>query len=312
MRRIDVLNSLPVSPDSFVVEIGAGPTPFKHTKLILDKYPFENTERHGDIVNIAPVIKADAVRIPLADQACDLLFISHVLEHVPRPDLVLAEAKRCARFVYLEFPSRVRELMYAWSFHKWLVEIENGALTFYRNDIPQLCGDFFHKHYDFLLDVWSDERFPELNGYLYAETSGLAFAFSARTALEHVLETSASGKARTNYRSQYGASGTGATAYSRGLLLKTMLWTVSPDPLIRARRKRQDRVNATRKQELTDGILSKLRCQRCLISSLTFADSSSRSIILCGACQAEYRRERGVFDFDVYADGSANSIEVGP
>lgn len=299
MKRFDVLKTLPVRSDAFVVEIGAGPTPFAHTKLILDKYPFENSERHGDIVNVAPVIKADAVKIPLADKSCDLLFVSHVLEHIDRPELFLAEAKRCAKWVYLEFPTRVRELMYAWSFHRWLIEIENGKLIFYRNDIPQLHGSFFHEHYDFLLDVWSDERFAELNHYLHIEADRLAYEFSPQSALEHVLSVSAKGQQKINYRSRYGASGTGAVAYSPGLLLKTVLWALLPDALLRMRRRMQDRVNAGRKQELTDQLVSRLRCQKCSANALALAPGSSRTVILCSSCGTEYRQVQGIFDFDV-------------
>ena len=169
MRRSTLLERLPVRPSDFVVEIGAGPRPYRYTKLILDKYPFDNVERHGDIVNVAPVIKADALKIPLADKACDLLFVSHVLEHLEDPGKFIEEARRCARRIYLEFPTFRRELMYAWSFHRWVIGMESGRLIFYRNDMPQLFGDFFHSHYDFLLDMWSEERFEELNTFLFGE-----------------------------------------------------------------------------------------------------------------------------------------------
>ena len=295
MRRADVLNSLPVGPGAFVVEIGAGPTPFRYTKLILDKYPFENIERHGDIVNMAPVIKADAVKLPLADQSCDLLFASHVLEHIGQPELFLQEGKRCSKWIYLEFPTRVRELIYAWSFHRWLIEVEGQTLVFYRNDVPQMMGDFFHRNYDFLFDVLSEARFEELNHSLCIETDRLAYRFSPQTAFEHALQVSARGEQKVD-RGPYGSSGVGNLSYPRSLLIKTLLWSLTPDWLVKWRRRMQDRVNARRKPELTEAILTKMVCQKCRANDLTFADA--RSAIVCRSCQVRYPQVRGVFDFD--------------
>jgi len=298
MRRSEVLDALPVPESAFVVEIGAGPTPFRRTQLIIDKYPFENTERHGDVLNVAPILKADAVKLPLADRSCDLLFVSHVLEHIDQPTAFLEEARRCATWVYLEFPSRVRELMYAWSFHRWVIDILDGTtLVFHRNDVPQLFGDFFHQNYDFLLDAWSEERFAELNHSLHVETARLAWEFSPLTALEAALRASACGEDKVNYRSRYGATGVGEVSYSRGVLFKTLLWSVMPDRLLRWRRLRQDRVNAERAVELTEAILARMICQRCRAGALGFVDG--HSAIVCRSCQARYERERGVFDFDV-------------
>lgn len=298
MRRSDVLNSLPVARSAFVVEIGAGPTPFKHTKLILDKYPFENSERHGDIKKIAPIIKADAIKIPLADKSCDLLFVSHVLEHIDRPELFLQEAKRCSKWIYLEFPTRARELMYAWSFHKWLIEMENNKLVFYENDIPQIFGDFFHKNYDFLLDIWSEERFQELNNYVYIESDRLEFEFSQLTAFDYALRRSAKGEQKVNYRSLYGASGAGSVSYSRSLLLKTLIWAVLPDRLIKLRRLLMDKINAGRNPKLTKEILSRLICQKCRSNSLMLANGASGPEIVCEGCRKRYLQVGGVFDFD--------------
>src|SRR4029079_14779766 len=98
MRRSTILKQLPVRASDFVVEIGAGSIPYWNTKLILDKYPFDNLERYGDIRRTAPVIKADAMKLPLADRSCDVIFMSHVIEHLTDPQKFIMEAKRCADY----------------------------------------------------------------------------------------------------------------------------------------------------------------------------------------------------------------------
>jgi SAM-dependent methyltransferase len=297
MGRAEVLNSLPVGPSDFVVEIGAGPVPFHRTRLIVDKYPFDNLERHGDIVNLAPVIQADATKLPIADRGCDVLFVSHVIEHMPRPDLFIEEAKRCARDVYLEFPSLRRELMYAWSFHRWLVTHEDGRLVFYRHDIPQVFGDFFHANYDFPLDLWSEHRFEQLNTHVYCRSGELECEISPKGALQYVLERSASGEARVNFASRYGERGTGNVAYPFAARLKTAAWSLLPGSVLEARNRRRQRSNRRSQQPLSDEIVERLRCQNCRNDQGRLRRSAGA--LVCSSCDARYLEREGVFDFDV-------------
>ena len=77
-----------------MVEVGGGHEPFHRSQLIFEKYPFDDIHRSQAIVYAAPVIIADAVRMPLPDKGCDLLFASHIIEHLPEPDQFLARCQR--------------------------------------------------------------------------------------------------------------------------------------------------------------------------------------------------------------------------
>jgi SAM-dependent methyltransferase len=51
-----------------------------------------------------PVLLADGGGLPLADDAVDLVVLSHVVEHLENPRTALAEAARVARWVFVEVP----------------------------------------------------------------------------------------------------------------------------------------------------------------------------------------------------------------
>jgi SAM-dependent methyltransferase len=301
MRREKILEKLAIRPSDFVVEIGAGTTPFRNTRLIVDKYPFDNLERAGDIAGTAPVIQADAVRLPLKRDSCDVLFMSHVIEHLDEPQRFVDEARRCARNVYLEFPAARRELLYAWRYHRWLVELAGRRLVFHRNDVPQLFGSFFHDHYDLLLDVWSGERHDHLNQHWFGRPDELEIEFARETALEHLLATSARGADMRDFPNPYAETGVGPVDYPRSARLKLALWSLTPESLIRARRRRMQR-NRRPRRPLGDDILRRLLCQACRDDSARIERAHGDGELACSLCGRRYRSRQGIFDFDLAAE----------
>ncbi len=150
MTRSQILNRIEIGKTDFIIDIGGGHRPFWRADLVIEKFLFDHSLHRNQPMQFprVPVIKADTLALPIPDGGCDLVFASHLIEHLPDPARFAAEIKRCSRRVYLEFPSRNRALMFAWSFHAWLVETTGTVMRFYRNDLPQLFGPIFHENYD--------------------------------------------------------------------------------------------------------------------------------------------------------------------
>ena len=288
MRRSAVLKSLPIRKEDFVVEIGSGPAPFAYTKLIVEKYPFENLERWGDVKNTAPMIQADATRIPLKDQSCDVLFVSHVLEHMERPDEFLNEAQRCAKYIYLEFPTLQRELMYAWSFHKWVVEIQDNKLICYPNDIPQLFGSFFHRNYDRIFHLWTEERFEELNSFRYCRTDSLVLEYSYTTAMKIAIEKSARGNNKVNFAEIQ------KQKYSTVDLGISTILNLAPSGIRNIYDRARSYWNRRKSFPLTASLMEKFHCLDCRNGSLQILKVAIR----CDACGRVYPNINGIYHFD--------------
>ncbi|MGD0014194.1 MAG: methyltransferase domain-containing protein [Bryobacteraceae bacterium] len=288
MRRDQVLRGIEVRSGDFVIDIGSGHRPFWRADLVIEKYPFDHGLHRNQPMRFpgVPVIKADAHAMPVPDGGCDLIFASHIIEHLTDPQCFIAEVKRCSRRVYLEFPSRYRELMHAWSFHAWLVEARGTVLRFYRNDLPQLFGPLFHAEHDAALGAWSEARHEYLNTSIYCLSEELECEFPSETLTELVLRDSLRGDSKLNFadvihRPAYSLRET--LAFAAQSLLSSGLYTKLSQP----------REKPTSPAPLPEAVLARLMCLRCRSTALRRTGNE----ITC-SCGARYSQDRGVFDFD--------------
>ena len=288
MTREQALQSVGFKPGAFVVDVGGGHRPFARADVIFEKHPFEQEHRVFPLSHAAPVLIVDGTKMPLPDAGCDGVFASHVIEHMPDPGAFINELKRCAEWVYLEFPSRIRELMFAWSFHEWLVVTAGNHLVFYKNDIPQLFGDFFHRGYDAVFDAWNLQRHDDLNDWTFCRTADLTWELAAESAFEYAVALSPKGVERCN------EAPIERVDYSWNQVAKLAAQKLLPPAVLArliglVRRRRQGQV-----QPITEALVRRLMCLKCHGRQLTLEADTIRC-----TCGMRYHKRNGLFDFDV-------------
>ena len=81
--------------DSVKLNIGASPIWVKEDWQILDHKLSSSTE---------PAIAGDASSIQLADESCEIVFCSHVFEHISKPEIALNKIKNLSEWFLIEVP----------------------------------------------------------------------------------------------------------------------------------------------------------------------------------------------------------------
>jgi ubiquinone/menaquinone biosynthesis C-methylase UbiE len=129
-RRI----AIPVNRTARVLDVGSGDKPHWRADVLLDRYVGDD---HGGQRSGAaaaridrPLFDADAADMPFADKVFDYAICSHVLEHVERPDAVIAELTRVAKAGYIEVPEAASAKIVDFPSHLWWVTLEDRVLVF--------------------------------------------------------------------------------------------------------------------------------------------------------------------------------------
>jgi len=143
--REDILRKLDISSDDWVLEIGGGQNPFIRSDVLADKFLSDNTERAGSLIVDRPIVICDAHYLPFVDASFDYVFCSQILEHLEKPEQFFKEIARIGKRGYIETPNEIRERLFGWPFHKWLVDKDENGLVLRKNDVDQVFGLFFHK-----------------------------------------------------------------------------------------------------------------------------------------------------------------------
>ena len=140
-RRLQI----PVERDAIVLDVGSGDKPHWRADVLLERYidSSHGGQRSGGASARVdrPTFEADAAAMPFADKVFDYVICSHVLEHVERPDLVVAELVRVAKAGYIEVPEAASAKIVDFPSHLWWVTREGDTLVFTAKSTPYFDAD---------------------------------------------------------------------------------------------------------------------------------------------------------------------------
>ena len=140
-RRLQI----PVKRDAIVLDVGSGDKPHWRADVLLERYidSSHGGQRSGAASARVdrPTFEADAAAMPFADQVFDYVICSHVLEHVVRPDQVIAELVRVAKAGYIEVPEAASAKIVDFPSHLWWVTRDGDVLVFTAKSTPYFDAD---------------------------------------------------------------------------------------------------------------------------------------------------------------------------
>jgi hypothetical protein len=143
-----------------IIDIGSGHKPHSKSDILLEKLDSDNTHRWGnDLILDRHTILYSGDKFPIKDKIFDFSICTHVLEHVPQPDIFLDEVSRISSKGYIETPSEFSELIFTpYSKHLWIINKIDDML-YLRNKLSENTprhGALF----DFLID--NEQGFREI------------------------------------------------------------------------------------------------------------------------------------------------------
>ena len=140
------LERLPAA--GLMLDVGGWAKPLSRADWVLDLEPYETRGLYGrdgeagdERFTAETWVQRDLCARepwPFEDGRFDFAVCSHTLEDLRDPIWVCAELQRVARAGYVEVPAVVEELTWGvqgpwvgWTHHRWIVEREDGGLTFF-------------------------------------------------------------------------------------------------------------------------------------------------------------------------------------
>lgn len=132
---------------ALVLEIGSGDNPNSRSDILCDRFITTSHERAGGFrIRIdRPLVVADGMRLPFADNTFDYVIASHIFEHMDDPAGFAREIARVGKAGYIEVPSALSERVFGWNFHHWYCEFHGGVLTLTPKKEGERFEGFFHR-----------------------------------------------------------------------------------------------------------------------------------------------------------------------
>lgn len=152
-RRI---NHLEIKWGDLVIDIGSGDAPNPRADVVCD-FIEENTER-SDILKIdRPFVWANIENLPFKDKVFDYSIVSHVLEHIEKPESALLEIQRISKAGYIETPNAFYEYAISYICHvSRCTVINNKLIVFMKKQWDETVPkEYFDIHHD-MNKCWRD------------------------------------------------------------------------------------------------------------------------------------------------------------
>lgn len=114
-------DQLELNPQWLVLDIGCRKGGWPEADVYLDLADYSKLYPGKDFV------RGDACHMPFGDKSFDFIIASHILEHVPDPDLFLKELSRVAKAGYIEVPTPLADNIYSGNpkEHLWWVSFDD-------------------------------------------------------------------------------------------------------------------------------------------------------------------------------------------
>lgn len=124
-----------ILPSHRVLEVGPGGTPHSRSDVFLDRRFEDPAIAKGQrghtppMVSNKPLIYYDGDTFPFKDKEFDYVICSHVLEHVPDPEMFISEITRVGKSGYLEFPTIYYDYIYDFPEHVVCLLERKGCIS---------------------------------------------------------------------------------------------------------------------------------------------------------------------------------------
>lgn len=129
----DMGDALKIRKGESVLDIGGGHSPLPEATVVVEYHLASGHDRDGHSVPLdSRYVEGDAQDLPFPNKSFEFAYASHVFEHVRDPGKACLEMMRVAHRGYIETPRKMTELFAGYPSHRWLVDVENGVLTFER------------------------------------------------------------------------------------------------------------------------------------------------------------------------------------
>jgi len=100
---------LPVGNTAIVLDVGSGDNPHPRSDVLLDRLTGSEHRSGTPMLIDRPAVIGDATKLPFKDKSFDFVIASHILEHMPNPEIFIAELQRVGKAGYIETPNFICE-----------------------------------------------------------------------------------------------------------------------------------------------------------------------------------------------------------